>query len=425
MASEGKRDCYVFIQLPQSLEVVTCARYERERLADGRVVGRLVYGRSYRERDDAVALDPYHLPIANTTYETAKLQGVFGALRDAAPDAWGRRVIERTTAQTDFEEIDFLLHSPEDRAGALSFGRNANPPAPVHQFNRVLQLNELLRAVHLIEDDAPLDKISAQVQSLVSPGTSLGGARPKNVVEDDFGQWIAKFPQRSDRWNNALVEAAMLALAHLCGIRVPQTRIERVGSSSVLLVKRFDRERVDDGYLRHRMVSALTVLDAEDTATDRTHWSYVLLADELQRWSSRGKQDRAELFRRVVFNALISNTDDHPRNHALIAPSRDWQLAPAYDLTPDPLRSIERRDLAMVCGSFGRVARRDNLLSECERFGLQREDANAIIDEIRLVVASRWRAEVTGQGGTANDCDRIADAFAYEGFECTSAQTGG
>ena len=142
------------------------------------------------------------------------------------------------------------------------------------------------------------------------------------MVEDDQGLWIAKFPQRSDKWNNAPVEAAMLALARRCWIRTPETRVERLGDESVLLVRRFDRDKVEGGYVRHRMVSALTVLDADDRVTDRSAWSYVLLADELRRWSERPAEDRTELFRRVVFNALICNLDDHPRNHALIAPGQ-------------------------------------------------------------------------------------------------------
>jgi serine/threonine-protein kinase HipA len=304
------------------LDVVACGRYEREVLRDGRVVGRFAYARSYREREDAVPLDPYHLPLAPRKYETAKLDGMFGALRDASPDAWGRRVVEKMTGRADLDEMDFLLHGPEDRAGALSFGEKRAPPVARQRFNRVMQLRELRGAAQALEEAAPGEPVGQQVADLLEPGTSLGGARPKNVVEDDEGVWIAKFPQKSDKWNNAPVEAAMLALARRCGIRTPDTRVERIGDESVLLVRRFDRAKVPEGYLRHRMVSALTVLDADDRVTDRTGWSYVLLADELRRWSEQPVADRAELFRRVVFNALISNLDDHPRNHALIAPGK-------------------------------------------------------------------------------------------------------
>jgi serine/threonine-protein kinase HipA len=419
------RECFVYIQLPGSVEPVVCGRFAREATRDGRNVGRFVYGRSYRARPDAVPIDPVHLPVAPTVYETARLDGVFGALRDAAPDAWGRRVIERITGRA-LDDVDFLLHSPQDGAGALTFGRGPVPPAPIRDFNRVVQLDELRSAAALLEDDRPGEPVPAQILDLLDPGSSLGGARPKNVVEDDNGLWVAKFPQRGDRWNNAPVEAAMLSLASRCGIRVPETRVERVGDDSVLLVKRFDRERVvgeavERSYLRHRMVSALTVLDAEDTPTDRRNWSYVLLADELQRWSARPRDDRAELFRRMVFNALICNVDDHPRNHALIAPGRNWRLAPAYDLTPNSRQGTEERRLAMECGRLGRRASRENLVSQSPRFGLNPEEANRIIDEMKEIVAGFWRTEVLRQGGSEHDCDVIEPAFAYPGFEYQSA----
>ncbi len=413
----SRRSCFVYVQLPGTLEVVTCGRYEREVLRDGRVVGRFVYGRSYRERADAVPLDPYHLPLTPRRYETAKLDGMFGVLRDASPDAWGRHVIEKMTGRVDLDEVDFLLHGPEDRAGALSFGLGPVPPGPVRKFNRVLQLAELRRAAQWLEETAPGEPVPEQVSQLADPGTSLGGARPKNVVEDDDGLWIAKFPQRSDRWNNAPVEGGMLSLAARCGIRTPEMRVEQISDDGVLLVKRFDRAQGEGGYLCHRMVSALTVLDAEDRVTERANWSYVLLADELRRWSERGAADREELFRRVVFNALISNLDDHPRNHALIAPGREWHLAPAYDLTPQPSISLERRDLALECGPLGRMARRDNLLAGAGRFGLDRGRAGTIIDEVKHTIAQHWRAEVRRLGGTEGDCTLIEPAFVYAGFE--------
>jgi serine/threonine-protein kinase HipA len=357
------------------------------------------------------------LPLAARRYETARLDGVFGAIRDSIPDAWGQRVIERMLGRADLEPLDYLLHGPEDRIGALSFGLNSTPPALRQEFNKVIQLAELRQAAAVLEaPDVGVD-VPAQILQLQHPGTSLGGARPKSVVEDENGLWVAKFPQRGDHWNNAPVEAAMLSLAGQCGIRVPETRVERIGDDSMLLVRRFDRARIEGGYIRHRMVSALTVLDAEELVTDRKNWSYLLLADELRRWSERPREDRHELFRRVVFNALISNVDDHPRNHALIAPGHEWRLAPAYDLTPQPSISLERRDLALECGPLGRMARRDNLVAAAPRFGLEPDEAAGLIDHLKQVVTNEWETAVRRQGGTAADCAAIRSAFVYEGFE--------
>ena len=249
---------------------------------------------------------------------------------------------------------------------------------------------------------------------VLRPGTSVGGARPKNVVEDGEGLWIAKFPERGDRWSNARVEHSMLRLARECGIASAESRVVSVGAGDVLLVKRFDRQKVKGGYLRHRMVSGLTILGADDAAQSRDSWSYLLLADELRR---RSPVDVVELYRRMVFNALISNTDDHPRNHALIAPERDFHLAPAYDLTPNPLISAEKRDLALQIGNFNRYANRTNLLSAHPRFKLSLDEATAIVDRMQATVRARWYAVLCASGTSEADCERVSGAFDYPGFE--------
>ncbi len=409
------RSCYVYVQLPGSLDVATCGKFEHETLSTGGAVGRFIYGRRYRERPDAVPLDPFALPLSDQVVETARLKGVHGAIRDAAPDAWGRLVIDRGSDRTDLDELDYLLLGPQDRAGALTFGLGKDPPPPASRWNPIVQLKELREAARLIEAGEAPATFPAHLRALVSPGTSLGGARPKAVVEDADGLWVAKFPSNGDRWNNAVVEGAMLVLARRAGIHTPPIRFEPLGEESVLLVKRFDREKVKGGYLRHRVLSGLTVLEAEEV-TDRSRWSYLLLADELQRRSERPVEDKEELFRRMVFNALVSNNDDHPRNHALVAPGTGWRLAPAYDLTPSPSASQER-DLALIAGIRGRAARRENLLSVVQRFGLTEARGAEIVDEIKTVVAAGWEPEVRRVGGTAHDCETIRTAFVYEGFE--------
>lgn len=410
---------YIYLQLPQSLEVVTAAYYELT-VRGGVWVGTFRYGRRYRERPQAVPLEPFELPLSGRAFTTTKLNGIFGALRDALPDAWGRRVIERELGQVGLDEADFLLHSPNDRAGALSFGLGREPPGPFRGYNRAIDLEKLLRlAEHIANDraEAGPDPQLAQVEALLRPGTSMGGARPKNVVEDHEGLWMAKFPDRGDRWSSARVEHSMLRLACECGIHVTESRLQRVADADVVLVKRFDRQKVEGGYWRHRMVSGLTILDTEDTAQARERWSYLLLADELRRRSSRPAADLIELYRRMVFNALISNTDDHPRNHALVATGRDFQLSPAFDLTPNPLVSVEKRDLALTVGEYNRYANRTNLLSGHARFKLTRDDAGAIIDRMQALVRQRWYPLLREHGATEADCERVRASFDYPGFE--------
>ncbi|MGH8287078.1 MAG: type II toxin-antitoxin system HipA family toxin, partial [Steroidobacteraceae bacterium] len=401
-----------------SLDVVTCGRYALETRSDGTALGRFVYGRSYRENARAVELDKFELPLRAGTFETVRLRGIFGALRDASPDAWGRRVMEKVLGRTDLTELEYLLHSPDDRIGALTFGVTSEPHAPAPRFNRALQLKALLRAAEeLMDEEKPASAVIQQLDDLIQAGTSMGGARPKSVVEDDDGLWLAKFPMRDDRWNNAPVEAAMLRLAAECGIRAALPKVVKVAGKQVLLVKRFDRERRDGGYLRHRMVSALTVLQSDDDPMARGNWSYLRLADEIKRWVKDPDADLTELFRRVVFNALISNIDDHPRNHALIAPGAQWVLSPAYDLTPMPVVAKDKRDLALEAGTYNRYANRENLLSACARFRLSREEANAIIDEMKAIVGARWRGLAQKAGASKADCRTIEPAFNYPGFE--------
>ncbi|HZI15667.1 MAG TPA: type II toxin-antitoxin system HipA family toxin [Myxococcus sp.] len=416
MPTADASSCYVYIQLPGSLGVVTCGLFEQQ---GG--VGRFAYDRSYLAHPLAVELEKFELPLREGTFETTGLGGIFGALRDASPDAWGRRVLASQLGHGGLSEAGILLSSPEDRAGALSFGENATPPAPAYPFNPVHRLDLLLEAAARIEQDLP--PLEGQARARVSPGTALGGARPKSVVEDEEGLWVAKFPSRGDRWNNAAVEGAMQRLASECGLRAAFGKRVHVAGHDVFLVRRFDRQRFEQGYLRHRMVSALTVLHADENPQDRAKWSYLLLADELKRRVRDPDADLRELFSRMVFNALISNIDDHPRNHALIAEGSEWSLSPAYDLTPSPQASTER-DLAMEVGSARhRRANRWNLLSECGRFRLSREDASHLIDTMKTMVSRRWRDVVKECGGTEADVKAIERAFDYEGFEYTLAAT--
>ena len=418
MTSEPRpRRCYVYITLPGQTTAVTAGRYELAAGATGSALGRFVYGRSYLARASAIEIDPVELKLASRLYETTLLGGVFGALRDAAPDYWGRLVIDRALGKGPQAETDYLLQSADDRAGALGFGLNEKPPAPMRQFNKTLHLNKLqATALALLEDKPMRGPEAEQVQRLMLLGTSMGGARPKAVVEDDEGLWIAKFNRPDDGWNSARVEHAMLRLAKECGISVAESKVVPIARRDVLLVKRFDREKTRAGYLRHRMVSALTLLRSDDSVQDRAKWSYVFLAEELRRACAEPRKAATELFRRMCFNALISNTDDHPRNHAVLAKDRGWKLSPAYDLTPSRLVSVEHRDLAMTVGDLGRYASAQNLLSQCSRFLLDRAEAETIVAQMESQVRKTWHAVARKSGVTVKDCETIKGAFVYPGF---------
>lgn len=417
-SKNNPQECFVYIVLPGDTKFVTAGRFQLDKDRTGAPVGRYVYGKSYLARNEAVPLDPLDLKLTTKTYETRQLKGVFGALRDASPDHWGRRIIEKRAGKPQLDELDYLLYSPDDRAGALGFGLNSEPPAPKRTFNRTIDLARLQEfADKIVEDEVlPLDPDAEQAQDLMEGGTSMGGARPKAVVEHDDALWIAKFNRKDDKYNHARTERAMLKLAHACGIQVAESRLTSIGDRDALLVKRFDREKTETGYQRARMLSALTLLRSEDTHQDRTKWSYVLLVEELRRISAKPKIDAPELFKRMCFNALISNTDDHPRNHAVIATDKDWRLSRAYDLTPDMPVSLERRDLALECGDMGRYAHANNLLSQSTRFLLQNEEAQGILDAMEQKVKDQWHPIARKEGVSEKDCETISGAFAYPGF---------
>ena len=440
----SERECYVYIVPPGATSFVTAGRL-RTRAVDGVPVGEFVYRRAYRDRADAVELDPVELRLHGTsqTYSTSRNSGFFGAIRDAMPDYWGRLVVERHAGIARLDDFDYLLQGPDDRVGALGFGLNVDPPAPRRHFNRTLDLERLQEAADdVVADRVPAnaDSVARRAEELLQVGTSLGGARPKAVVRDGDDLWVAKFARRDDRWNYPRTEHAMLALARSCGVRSADSRIVGVGDRDVLLVRRFDRDRVagsvngpadrraqdaeQGGFRRSRVVSALTVLQSDDVVTNRGQWSYILFADEIRRIVADPRTDLRELFARMCFNAAISNLDDHPRNHAIMAKGRTWQLSPAYDLTPSPVLSRERRDLAMVCGHVGRIANRQNLLSACGRFLLREAEAAAIFDRMVTAVESEWRSSMRRSGASEADCDLVSSAFVYPGlFVASPAST--
>ncbi|MBW2443646.1 MAG: type II toxin-antitoxin system HipA family toxin [Deltaproteobacteria bacterium] len=414
----SERECYVYIVLPGTTEFVTAGRFRVSPTPDAQSVGEFVYGRRYLERDDAIEVDPLELRLRRGVYETARMQGFFGAIRDSMPDSWGRRVIEKNTGHTQLEEFDYLLQGPDDRAGALGFGPDVKPPPPKNTFNRTLDLKRLQAAADAVINDEPdiAGSATGQVDDLLLPGTSMGGARPKAVVEHEHNLWLAKFTRQDDRWNHPRVEHGLLKLAQACDLSVADSKITRVAGRDVLLVRRFDRDSTLSGYRRHRMVSALTLLQIDDSPIARTDWSYILLADEIRRVSAAPAEDLRDLFGRMCFNAAVSNLDDHPRNHAVLAKEQDWRLSPAFDLTPTPVISMERRDLAMTCGQFGRYANRENLLSMHGRFLLSKSEAATLLDRMVETIRSQWRSTMRQAGASEADCESIAGAFLYEGF---------
>ena len=414
--ANDEQACYVYIQLPRTMETVPCASLRVRTIATGVFEGTFTYGKRYLERPEVVSLDPFHLPLSTRPQRFTKLKGIPGAARDAGPDAWGRRVIQAKLQrpEADIQEMEYLLNGPDDGAGNLSFGRTATPPAPRRPFNRTHQLAALIEAAEKLEEDG---RLPHEVLEALEPGTSMGGARPKVTVEDNHKVWLAKLPEKADRHNMQRIEYATLELARAAGLRVCGTRLEAVGERDALMLDRFDREWNPDAnaYRRFGLVSGLTVIDADDGYLGRDRWSYPLLADELRRWSVKSNDDRRELFLRMVFNAMVTNNDDHPRNHALVQTRGGWRLSPAYDILPVPLVSVERRDLALEVGRFGRAAGLYNILSRCDVFGLTQEEAQALIDRM-LAVVRGWREFFIQRGIERRSIEMLEQAMLPPSF---------
>ena len=220
----------------------------------------------------------------------------------------------------------------------------SNLPAPRREFSRTLDLATLQAMAEKINNDEA-EQIenqtdARQVQELLLEGTSMGGARPKAVIEDGNGLWIAKSTTAQDRWSHPRIEHAFLNLAKACGLDVADSKLTSVANKDVLLVRRFDRDKADNGYRRHRMVSALTLLQSDENPQARDDsWSYLLFADEIRRTSASPETDLRELFGRMCFNAVVSNLDDHPRNHAILAKDKSWRLKPSLRFNTNTIRS--------------------------------------------------------------------------------------
>ncbi|MFV1996936.1 MAG: type II toxin-antitoxin system HipA family toxin [Acidiferrobacterales bacterium] len=402
------------------------------RVRKGRESATFEYHPDWLEYADRFSLEPA-LTLGPGPFHTPSGKPLFGTIGDSAPDRWGRvlmRRAERRRAERAGEtprtlmEIDYLLMvDDEARQGALRFARHdyrdvggratqdakaeeGGPFLAEHEAARIpplIDLPQLLSAAEHVVGDTDSDE---DLRLLLVPGSSLGGARPKASVRDQDGHLaIAKFPHKDDEINTVLWEAVALRLAAKAGIPVPDWRIEHVANKPVLLLRRFDRVQGQ----RIPFLSAMSMLGASDNESR----SYLEFVDALRRYGASPKQDMHELWRRIVFNILISNTDDHLRNHAFLYTGPDgWRLAPAYDLNPVPT-DIKPRVLTTAIDLDDGSASLDLAMSVVGYFELDEEKAHVIAAEVGRAVAT-WREEAAQLNLTRAEIDRMASAFEHE-----------
>lgn len=385
----GLREAYVWIWLPGATTPVVAGRLAR--YGDALLFN---YGKSYLERTNvnpgAIAIYDVELPLRPGVLPLLSGLGMPGCLRDASPDAWGRRVIMNRTlgsraAGADsvvLDELTYLLESGSDRIGALDFQRSATHYEP--RLAGSTTLEELLSSAERVEQGLPL---SPELDRALNHGTSIGGARPKALIETDNKKYIAKFSSNADLHSVVKAEFLAMRMAALAGLQVAPVKLVRAANKDVLLVERFDRVKTSQGWQRKAMLSALTLFGLDELMA--RYASYAYLAEIIRHRFSAPTATLRELFARLVFNILCGNTDDHARNHAAFWDGQQLSLTPAYDICPQS-RSGNEATQAMLINGDNRMSRLSVCVAAAPQFLLTKADAEAIIEHQLNVIRTQW-----------------------------------
>lgn len=404
MPISKQNDIYVWVWLPGETTPVVCGRLIAQ---EKNYV--FVYGESYLARADAIALDPVELPL-QAGPQTSHHE-IHRVIRDAAPDSWGRRVIlyqqQLPISMLDERmfEIHYLLHSNSNRIGAMHF--QTSPDVFHDNAADHTTIEQLMRMSEIVEAG---EKMPAELNMALLHGTSIGGARPKAFVNDALQnkQFIAKFSSTTDYFPIVKVEHAVMLMAKKLGLHVANTNLLSVMNKEVLLVERFDRQLTQNGnWAKRWMISALTALELHEM--EGRYASYLDLTDFIRKWSREVAQDLQELYRRMVYNILIGNTDDHARNHAFFWDGQHYALTPAYDICA-MLRMGHVATQAMQVGVDGAKSTLSNALSACERFGLSKLEAVAINEDIVAQIKLHWPDVCDQAKLSERDRQRLSEA---------------
>ena len=413
-------EAFVWIWLPGMYEPVVAGKL----LSSG---GQLLfhYGRSYLARHDAISIYEPELPLVSGILPLPVGLHMPGSIRDASPDAWGRRVLinkklglKGTYVDTAaLNELTYLLESGSDRIGALDFQLSATKYVPRNQLN--VSLVELLKSAERVEQGVVLTQ---ELDQALYHGSSIGGARPKALIEDNGKKFIAKFSTSTDLYSVVKAEFVAMHLAHLAGLQVAPVSLCKASGKDILLIERFDRVYVDGNWQRLAMVSALTLFGLDEMMA--RYASYIDLAEIVRhRFTSAGPTLK-ELFARLIFNILCGNTDDHARNHAAFWDGKLLRLTPAFDICPQG-RAGNEASQAMLIGERGRLSRLSLCLDVAGHFLLSQKEAIAIIEKQMNVIIDNW-SKVCGIA-EINDIDRtllwgrqFLNPFVYEDLRGTS-----
>ena len=380
-------ETFVWVWLPDTIKPVVAGKLT----AEGEYLV-FNYGKSYLARENAIPLYSPELPLQTGTIPLLPGLNMPSCIRDASPDAWGRRVIINRklgakgaeTEEAQFDELTYLLESSSDRIGALDFQRSATEYVPRGTTNTTLE--QLVLAAEYIEKGQPL---SPELDQALQHGTSIGGARPKAQIDDDNRKYIAKFSSTTDVYSVVKAEFVAMRLASLCGLNVANVLLTRSLHKDVLLIERFDRVYSEEGWQRKIMVSALTILALDEMMA--RYASYEDLAELIRHRFTDASATLRELFSRLVFNILCGNTDDHARNHAAFWDGQTLRLTPAYDICPQNRTGNEATQAMLIVGD-DRMSRISSCLKASAHFLLSRAEAIAIVKHQLINITEHWDA---------------------------------
>jgi len=389
MTSKAEKEAYVWIWLPDETEPVVAGLLEAD---NGNIL--FNYGRSYLERigDSKPAISIYEpeLPLRSGVLPLIEGLTMPGCIRDAAPDAWGRRVIINkklglTGTETDTAELDeltYLLESGSDRIGALDFQRS--PTAYEPRIVNDVTMEELIESAERVEKGIPL---TPELDQALFHGSSIGGARPKAVIQNQGKKYVAKFSSSSDLYSVVKAEFIAMRLAKLAGLNVASVKLAKAANRDVLLIERFDRVPKGDKWTRKAMVSALTLLGLNDMTS--RYASYETLAEIIRYRFTDPKQTLKELFYRLAFNILCGNTDDHARNHAAFWDGKSLHLTPAYDICPQGRTGNEASQAMLISGN-NNLSQLKTCLETAHNFFLSPEEARKAFEQLTAAIERHW-----------------------------------
>lgn len=389
MSSNHEKEAYVWIWLPDETEPVVAGRLEDD---NGNIL--FNYGKSYLERTSdkkpAIAIYEPELPLKVGVLPLLEGLRMPGCIRDAAPDAWGRRVIINKNlglkgASTDtakLDELTYLLESGSDRIGALDFQRSPTEYVPRSANN--VSMEELLESIRRVEKGVPL---TPELDQALFHGSSIGGARPKALIQNEGKKYIAKFSSSADLYSVVKAEFVAMRLAALVGLNVAPVKLAKAANKDVLLIERFDRKQKAQGWTRRAMVSALTLFGLDDMMA--RYASYEILAEIIRHRFTDPKATLEEMFTRLVFNILCGNNDDHARNHAAFWNGKTLTLTPAYDICPQGRTGNEASQAMFISGS-NNLSQLKSCLATAHSFLLSETEACVIFERLTSAIEQNW-----------------------------------